>query len=92
MYEDGTQTMGVFVESVNETGAEIVYASDAGPGRSASMGWERHKGAWKDDSLQISRTNGRVLTLRLSPDGTGMLMEHRNAAGVLTKGVLKPAS
>lgn len=92
MYEDGTQTMGVFVESVNETGAEIVYASDAGPGRSASMGWERHKGSWKDDSLQISRTNGRVLTLRLSPDGTGMLMEHRNAAGVLTKGVLKPAS
>lgn len=90
IYENGSQTMALFIESVGDTGADLVYASDAGPERSASMGWERHKATWQGDTLRINRSNARVLTLRLLEGGGGIVMEHRNALGTLTTGTLRP--
>ncbi len=89
-YDDGNQTIGIFMESIGEAGAELVYAGDAGPSRAISMGWERRKATWQGDTLSITRSNARVLTLRLLEGDGGIVMEHRNALGAVSRGTLRP--
>lgn len=89
-YENGGQTMAVVVESISDAGADLVYASDAGPERTTSMGWERHKAIWQGETLRINRSDARVLMLRLLEDNGGIVMEHRNALGALSTGTLRP--